>query len=72
MSKSRGNVIDPIDVCTGISIEGLHERLLQGNLEPREVERAKELQRRQFPDGIKVFVKLTRLEGGGDPMGFPI
>ena len=54
MSKSRGNVIDPIDVCTGITLEGLHERLAQGNLDPREIERAKELQKRQFPDGIKV------------------
>ncbi|EGD82318.1 valyl-tRNA synthetase 2 [Salpingoeca rosetta] len=53
MSKSRGNVIDPTDVCTGITLEGLHERLAQGNLDPREIERAKELQKRQFPQGIK-------------------
>jgi hypothetical protein len=32
----------------------LHERLKEGNLDPREYDRAKEGQQRQFPDGIKV------------------
>ena len=41
MSKSLGNVIDPLDVMSGISLEGLHQRLLTGNLDPREIERAK-------------------------------
>eukprot|EP00056_Hartaetosiga_gracilis_P003916 m.69527 g.69527 ORF g.69527 m.69527 type:complete len:998 (+) comp11633_c0_seq1:860-3853(+) len=53
MSKSRGNVVDPIDVCKGIALEQLHERLLEGNLDPREIGRAKEVQKMQFPGGIK-------------------
>lgn len=44
MSKSLGNVIDPLDVMAGISLEGLHQRLLSGNLDQREVERAKAAQ----------------------------
>ncbi|EDQ92507.1 uncharacterized protein MONBRDRAFT_21048 [Monosiga brevicollis MX1] len=53
MSKSLGNVVDPMDVRNGITLEDLHERLLEGNLDPAELERAKEGQKRQFPDGIK-------------------
>lgn len=52
MSKSLGNVIDPLDVIAGITLEDLHRKLEQGNLDPREVERAKKGQKEQFPDGI--------------------
>ena len=41
MSKSLGNVIDPLDVMQGISLEGLHEKLSGGNLDPTEINRAK-------------------------------
>jgi valyl-tRNA synthetase len=40
MSKSLGNVIDPLDVIYGISLENLNKRLLTGNLDPREVTKA--------------------------------
>ncbi|KAL1916953.1 uncharacterized protein VTP21DRAFT_5150 [Calcarisporiella thermophila] len=52
MSKSLGNVIDPIDVIEGISLEQLHEKLLQGNLDPREIQKAKAGQKADFPKGI--------------------
>ena len=39
MSKSLGNIIDPLDVINGISLEGLHQSLMSGNLDPKEVER---------------------------------
>lgn len=52
MSKSLGNVIDPLDVIEGISLADLHSRLEAGNLDPAEVRTAKEGQRRDFPDGI--------------------
>jgi valyl-tRNA synthetase len=52
MSKSLGNVIDPLDVIAGIPLEKLHEKLLQGNLHPSEVEKAQKYQRTAFPDGI--------------------
>ena len=52
MSKTLGNVIDPIDVVEGISLEGLQNKLLGGNLDPREVEKAKSAQKQDFPNGI--------------------
>ena len=42
MSKSLGNVIDPLDVMRGITLQGLHERLHAGNLDHKEIDRAKE------------------------------
>ncbi|KRY54005.1 Valine--tRNA ligase [Trichinella britovi] len=52
MSKSLGNVIDPLDVINGISLEKLHNKLLSSNLDPAEVQRAKEGQKRDYPNGI--------------------
>ncbi|KAJ1950987.1 valine--tRNA ligase [Linderina macrospora] len=52
MSKSLGNVIDPIDVIQGISLADLHAQLEAGNLDPREVVKAKKGQSADFPDGI--------------------
>ncbi|XP_061919856.1 valine--tRNA ligase isoform X1 [Entelurus aequoreus] len=52
MSKSLGNVIDPLDVITGISLEGLHAQLTTSNLDPLEVERAKQGQKSDYPNGI--------------------
>lgn len=52
MSKSLGNVIDPLDVVNGISLESLHKKLSVGNLDPREIAIAQEGQKKDFPDGI--------------------
>lgn len=52
MSKSLGNVVDPLDVMDGITLEQLNEGLRQGNLDPLEVQRAIEGQKRDFPEGI--------------------
>ena len=52
MSKSLGNVIDPLDVIEGITLELLQERLEKGNLDPKEVEKAKAGQKKDFPNGI--------------------
>lgn len=52
MSKSLGNVVDPLDVISGIKLEDLHAKLLQGNLDPREVEKAKIGQKESYPNGI--------------------
>ncbi|QHS73405.1 valine--tRNA ligase [Saccharomyces paradoxus] len=52
MSKSLGNVIDPLDVISGIKLDDLYAKLLQGNLDPREVEKAKIGQKESYPNGI--------------------
>ena len=52
MSKSLGNIIDPLDVINGICLEDLHKTLLTGNLDPKEVEKAKLGQSQDYPNGI--------------------
>lgn len=52
MSKSLGNVIDPLDIINGISLDKLHAKLLLGNLDPKEVAQATNYQKTAFPDGI--------------------
>ncbi|CAI5757697.1 unnamed protein product [Candida verbasci] len=52
MSKSLGNVIDPLDVITGIPLQKLHDKLLTGNLDPKELKKATEGQKLSYPNGI--------------------
>lgn len=52
MSKSLGNVVDPIDVMKGIQLQTLHDKLLEGNLADKEVAAAKRYQKKAFPKGI--------------------
>ncbi|KAJ5076808.1 valine--tRNA ligase 1 [Anaeramoeba ignava] len=52
MSKSLGNVVDPNDVISGITLKELNDKLLQGNLNPNEVNLAKKGQAKEFPKGI--------------------
>ena len=52
MSKSLGNVIDPLDVVRGIDLQKLHDQLAAGNLDAKELVKATEGQKRDFPNGI--------------------
>ncbi|RUS33808.1 hypothetical protein BC938DRAFT_483795 [Jimgerdemannia flammicorona] len=52
MSKSLGNVVDPVDVIEGISLESMHQKLYEGNLDAVEIERAKSGQKADYPNGI--------------------
>lgn len=52
MSKSLGNVIDPIDVIDGIELESMIANLQKGNLDPREMRRATDALKTDFPNGI--------------------
>lgn len=52
MSKSLGNVVDPLDVIAGIPLQGLHDKLTGGNLDPKELKNAMEGQKLSYPDGI--------------------
>ncbi|XP_060065719.1 valine--tRNA ligase-like [Ylistrum balloti] len=53
MSKSLGNVIDPMDVINGISLEDLQQQVKQSNLDPSEVTKAQEGQAKDYPRGIQ-------------------
>ncbi|KAH9386945.1 valyl-tRNA synthetase [Nematocida major] len=53
MSKSKGNVIDPVDVISGTSLEELLQKLRAGNLSREEVERAEESISQEYPEGIE-------------------
>ena len=52
MSKSLGNVIDPVDVINGATLKELESKLLTGNLDPREVKVAMKGLKMSYPKGI--------------------
>uniref|UniRef100_K3WPL4 valine--tRNA ligase n=1 Tax=Globisporangium ultimum (strain ATCC 200006 / CBS 805.95 / DAOM BR144) TaxID=431595 RepID=K3WPL4_GLOUD len=52
MSKSLGNVIDPLHVIDGISLDQLLADLVSGNVSPRELKKAEKELKREFPQGI--------------------
>lgn len=52
MSKSTGNVIDPLWVVKGITLDELHNSLRSGNLSEKELVPALKLQKETFPNGI--------------------
>jgi len=52
MSKSLGNMIDPLDVITGITLPELNLRLDEYNLPEKEYVKAKKGQKDMYPDGI--------------------
>lgn len=52
MSKSVGNVIDPLEVINGCTLEDLLSKIYQGNLPEKEVIKAVEGQSADFPQGI--------------------
>ncbi|KAE8783792.1 Valyl-tRNA synthetase [Hordeum vulgare] len=52
MSKSLGNVVDPLEVINGTTLEDLLKRLEEGNLDQNELSVAREGKKKDFPDGI--------------------
>ncbi|HEY7787197.1 MAG TPA: valine--tRNA ligase [Casimicrobiaceae bacterium] len=55
MSKSKGNVLDPLDLIDGVDIETLVGKRTTNLLDPRQAETIAKRTRRQFPDGIPSF-----------------
>jgi valyl-tRNA synthetase len=55
MSKSKGNVLDPLDLIDGIGTEGLVAKRTANLLDPRQAESIAKRTRRQFPNGIPSF-----------------
>jgi valyl-tRNA synthetase len=52
MSKSKGNIIDPIDLVDGIDLESLVTKRTSGMMQPHLAERIEKATRKQFPSGI--------------------
>ncbi|WP_018983365.1 valine--tRNA ligase [Salinimonas chungwhensis] len=55
MSKSKGNVLDPIDLIDGIDIEALVNKRTSGMMQPQLAEKIAKRTRQQFPDGIQAY-----------------
>src|SRR5581483_8281620 len=53
MSKSKGNIVDPLDIVEGITLDALVAKRVSGLMQPQMAQKIENATRRQYPNGIQ-------------------